>query len=57
MTKGRDTVSAAVPTEVSLAQLGQGLMESYLLAFELISVVLLIAMSGAVLLAWERRGK
>lgn len=57
MTKGRDTVSAAVPAEVSLAQLGQGLMESYLLAFELISVVLLIAMSGAVLLAWERRGK
>lgn len=57
MTKGRETVAAAKPAEVTIAQLGQGLMESYLLAFELISVVLLIAMSGAVLLAWERRAK
>ncbi len=57
LTRGRETVSAATPAEVPLEQLGQGLMESYFLAFELISVVLLIAMSGAVLLAWERRGK
>ena len=49
--------SGLVPTEVALAQLGQGLLEQYFLAFELISVVLLVAMSGAVLLAWERRDK
>lgn len=50
-------VSLMVPTEVSIEQLGLGLLESYFLAFELISVVLLVAMSGAVLLAWEKRGK
>lgn len=49
--------SGLVPTEVSLADLGKGLFEQYFLAFELISVVLLVAMSGAVLLAWERRDK
>ena len=44
-----------VPTEVSIKTLGQGLMEPYVLAFELISVVLFVAMSGAVLLGFERR--
>lgn len=43
------------PVEVSIQLLGQGLMEDFVLAFELISVVLLIAMAGAVLLGWERR--
>lgn len=46
-----------MPAEVSVAALGQGLLENYFLAFELISVVLLVAMSGAVLLTWERRGR
>lgn len=49
--------SHSTPVEVSLAELGKGLMNEYLLAFELISVVLMVAMSGAVLLAWERRTK
>jgi NADH-quinone oxidoreductase subunit J len=41
--------------EVSLAQLGQALTGPYVLAFELISVVLVVAMAGAVLLGFERR--
>jgi len=53
----RPVPSLSTPVEVSLEKLGQGLLEPYFLAFELISVVLLVAMSGAVLLAWERRGK
>jgi len=49
--------SVALPAEVSIKQLGEGLLGSYFLPFELISVILLVAMSGAVLLAWEKRGK
>ena len=49
--------SVAVPTEVSIKQLGDGLLGSYFLPFELISVILMVAMSGAVLLTWEKRGK
>lgn len=49
--------SIAVPTEVTIKQLGEGLMGSYFLPFELISVILMVAMSGAVLLTWEKRGK
>lgn len=49
--------SLTTPADVTIQQLGYGLLESYFLAFELISVVLLVAMSGAVLLAWEKRGK
>ena len=49
--------SILVPKEVPASAIGQGFMESYLLAFELISVVLLVAMSGAVILAFEKRGK
>lgn len=45
-----------VPQEVPLEQLGSSLMNEYLLAFELISVVLFAAMAGAVLLGFERRG-
>lgn len=44
------------PKNVSPAQLGAGLLGPYTLAFELISVVLLAAMAGAVLLAFEKRG-
>ena len=47
----------SVPAQVAVDVLGKGLMEDYFLAFELISVVLLVAMSGAVLLAFEKRGK
>ena len=45
------------PAAVSLADLGMGLMEPYLLAFELISVVLFVAMAGAVMLAWRQWGE
>ncbi|MDR2934771.1 MAG: NADH-quinone oxidoreductase subunit J [Candidatus Adiutrix sp.] len=43
------------PRETPLAELGQGLLSYYLLPFELISVILLVAMAGGVLLAWDRR--
>jgi NADH-quinone oxidoreductase subunit J len=46
-----------VPGEVSLPELGAGLLGPYLLAFELISVVLFVAMAGAVMLAWRQWGK
>lgn len=49
--------SMATPTEVTIKQLGAELMGSYFLPFELISVVLMVAMSGAVLLTWEKRGQ
>lgn len=42
-------------TELPLAALGQALVGPYALAFELISVVLVVAMAGAVLLGFERR--
>jgi NADH-quinone oxidoreductase subunit J len=45
----------ALPPEVPLARLGEALVGPYLLAFELISVVLVAAMAGAVLLGFERR--
>ena len=41
--------------ETSLAELGKFLTGPYSLAFELISVVLFVAMAGAVLLGFERR--
>jgi len=41
--------------EVPLGRLGQILTGPYALAFELISVVLLAAMAGAVVLGFERR--
>jgi NADH-quinone oxidoreductase subunit J len=46
-----------LPREVSLQALGAGLLGPYLLAFELISVVLFVAMAGAVMLAWRHWGK
>ena len=51
----RPLATTGVPVEVSIEKLGLGLLEPYGLAFELISVVLLVSMAGAVLLAWERR--
>ncbi len=46
-----------IPKAASLADLGAGLMGPYVLPFELISVVLLVAMIGAVMLAWQQWGK
>jgi NADH-quinone oxidoreductase subunit J len=50
-------VSKALPVEVALPALGSGLLDQYALGFELISLVLLVAMSGAVVLTWERKEK
>ena len=49
--------SIATPAEITIKQLGGELLGSYFLPFELISVILMVAMSGAVLLTWEKRGK
>lgn len=49
--------SQADPATVSAKELGKNLMGPYVLAFELISVVLSVAMAGAVLIAWEKREK
>lgn len=51
----RPVESIAIPVEVPIKELGMELMGSYFLPFELISVVLMVAMSGAVLLTWEKR--
>ncbi|MDR3640027.1 MAG: NADH-quinone oxidoreductase subunit J [Humidesulfovibrio sp.] len=51
----RPLITTGVPVEVAIEKLGLGLLGPYGLAFELISVVLLVSMAGAVLLAWERR--
>jgi len=52
-------VKAKIPThapvELGLKVLGKALLDEYVLAFELISVVLFAAMAGAVLLGFERR--
>lgn len=50
-------LSIATPTEVPIALLGKGFLEDYMLGFELISLVLTVAMSGAVLLTWRKRDK
>jgi NADH-quinone oxidoreductase subunit J len=44
------------PKNIPVAALGAGLLGPYTLPFELISVVLLAAIAGAVLLAFEKRG-
>ena len=53
----KPVASVAVPVEVTIKELGAGLLSSYFLPFELISVILMVAMAGAVLLTWEKRGK
>ena len=45
----KPVASVAVPVEVTIKELGAGLLGSYFLPFELISVILMVAMSGAVL--------
>ncbi|MDR2946923.1 MAG: NADH-quinone oxidoreductase subunit J [Candidatus Adiutrix sp.] len=47
----------ALPTETPLAELGEGLLNYYVMPFELISVILLVAMAGGAFLAYERRFK
>jgi NADH-quinone oxidoreductase subunit J len=46
-----------IPTTVTLAEIGKGLMEEYVVPFELISIILLISMAGGVFLAMDRRKK
>lgn len=47
---------AGTPKNISVNALGAGLLGPYTLPFELISVVLLAAIVGAVLLTFEKRG-
>lgn len=46
---------AVPPLETELAELGEGLLSYYVVPFEVISIVLLVAMAGGVLLAWDKR--
>lgn len=43
------------PAEVPIQEIGKVLLGDYVLPFELISFILLVAMIGGVVLAWERR--
>lgn len=49
----------ALPTETPLPELGEGLLSYYVVPFELISVILLVAMAGGVFLNLDKlfRGK
>lgn len=49
-------VSKVIPVEVPVEEIGKGLLGNYTLPFELISVILLAAMAGAVLLTFEKKG-
>jgi NADH-quinone oxidoreductase subunit J len=49
--------SLEIPRQVNGPDLGDGLLGPYLLPFELISVVLFVAMAAAVALAWQQWGK
>ena len=49
--------SFLAPKETEVHELGRFLMESYILPFELISLLLTVAMAGAVVLGLERRNK
>jgi NADH-quinone oxidoreductase subunit J len=49
--------SLMMPKRISVVDLGEGLLQQYLLPFELISVILFVAMAGAVFLAWKAWGK
>ena len=44
-----------IPVEADLAELGEGLLSFYVVPFELISIILLVAMAGGVFLAWDRK--
>jgi NADH-quinone oxidoreductase subunit J len=47
--------SIDMPKDLPVAELGDRLMADFTLPFELISVILLVAMAGGVFLIWERR--
>ncbi|HDZ90030.1 MAG: NADH-quinone oxidoreductase subunit J [Deltaproteobacteria bacterium] len=49
--------SISEPADVGVFGLGKGMLEPYLLPFELISIILFVAMAGAVLVAWRRWGE
>ncbi|WP_457567660.1 NADH-quinone oxidoreductase subunit J family protein [Desulfurobacterium sp.] len=51
----KSRVNFTLPTEVSLKVIGKALLTTYMLPFELISIVLFVAMAGAVALGFERR--
>lgn len=51
------TAKASLPTETPLAELGQGLLSYYVVPFELISIILLVAMAGGVFLTYDKRFK
>lgn len=52
---GHPVFSVATPGALPVPELGRRLMEDFTLPFELISVILLVAMAGGVFLIWERR--
>jgi NADH-quinone oxidoreductase subunit J len=47
--------SETMPRHISLGELGSALLGPYALAFELISVILFVAMVGAMVAVYERR--
>lgn len=49
--------SFLVPEETQLSELGRFFLEDFILPFELISLLLTVAMAGAVVLAFEMRRK
>ena len=49
--------SVLVPEETGVQELGRFFMEPYILPFEIISLLLTVAMAGAVVLGFERRMK
>lgn len=55
MLTGSPLPSAKIAAEVPLSRIGQALLNEYVLAFELISIVLFVAMAGAVVLGFEKR--
>jgi len=55
VTRAGEFALGGQPLEAPLAALGHGLLSQYLLSFELISIILLVAMAGGVLLVWDRR--
>ena len=54
-TRAGELASGGRPVETPVASLGEGLLSYYLAPFELISIILLVAMAGGVLLVWYRR--
>ena len=55
MIKKYPQASTMIPQQVPVAELGKALLGPYALAFELISVILFVAMVGAMVAVYERR--